>query len=62
MTRLDGSWLDHDYLVPGYVTDALNELLASGLVTLADPTARNVFPAALTTREALASSNYVKQL
>ena len=62
MTRLDGSWLDHDYLVPGYVTDALNELLASGLVTLTDPTTRNVFPAALTTREARASSNYAKQL
>lgn len=37
VTRLDGCWRDHGHLVPGYVTEALDELLADGLVTLADP-------------------------
>jgi hypothetical protein len=37
VTRLDGCWRDHGHLVPGYVTDALDELLTGGLVTLADP-------------------------
>jgi hypothetical protein len=37
VTRLDGCWRDHGHLVPGYVTDALDELLMGGLVTLADP-------------------------
>ncbi len=50
VTRFDGCWRDHGHLVPGYVTDALNELLTGGLVTLADPdpTAENIAPAALT--------------
>lgn len=37
VTKLDGSWRHHGHLVPGYVTDALDELLMGGLVTLADP-------------------------
>jgi hypothetical protein len=37
MTKLNGSWRHHGQLVPGYVTDALDELLMGGLVTLADP-------------------------
>ncbi|MDQ2881247.1 MAG: hypothetical protein M3Y48_08390 [Actinomycetota bacterium] len=50
VTRLDGCWRDHGHLVPGYVTDALTELLTSRLVTLADPdpTAQNIAPATLT--------------
>ncbi|MGH3852878.1 MAG: hypothetical protein ACRDR6_05155 [Pseudonocardiaceae bacterium] len=50
VTRLDGCWRDHGHLVPGYVTDALNELLTGGLVTLADSdqTAGKIDPAALT--------------
>lgn len=35
VTRLDGCWRDHGHLVPRYVTDALDELLMDGLVTLA---------------------------
>jgi hypothetical protein len=37
VTKLNGSWRHHGHLVPGYVTDALDELLMGGLVTLADP-------------------------
>lgn len=37
VTQLNGSWRHHGHLVPGYVTDALDELLMGGLVTLADP-------------------------
>lgn len=37
MTKLDGSRRYHGHLVPGYVADALDELLMGGLVTLADP-------------------------
>ncbi|MGH3521727.1 MAG: hypothetical protein ACRDU4_02610 [Mycobacterium sp.] len=50
VTSLDGCWRDHGHLVPGYVTDALNELLTGRLMTLADPnpTAENIAPAALT--------------
>jgi hypothetical protein len=50
VTRLDDCWRDHGHLVSGYVTDALNELLTGGLVTLADPdpTAENIASAALT--------------
>lgn len=48
--RLDGCWRDHGHLVPGYVTDALNELLTGGLVTLVDPdpTVEKIAAAALT--------------
>ena len=50
VTRLDGCWRDHGHLVPGYVSDALNELLGGGLVMLADPDpkAENIASAALT--------------
>jgi hypothetical protein len=50
VTRLDGCWRDHGHPVPGYVTDALNELVRGGLVTLTDPdsTTENIAPAALT--------------
>jgi hypothetical protein len=50
VTRLDGGWRDHGYLVPGYVIDALDELLTDGLVTLADPNpiAEGIARAALT--------------
>jgi hypothetical protein len=50
VTRVDGCWQDHGHLVPGYITDALNELLRGGLVTLADPdlTAENIATAVLT--------------
>ena len=50
VTRLDGCWRDHGHLVPGYVSDALNELLGGGLVTLGgpDPMAENIASAALT--------------
>jgi hypothetical protein len=37
VTRLDGCWRDHGHLVPGYVTNAWDELLMNGLVTLAGP-------------------------
>lgn len=38
VTRLgDDRWRDDGRRVPGYVTDALNDLLTGGLVTLADP-------------------------
>jgi hypothetical protein len=37
VTRLGDRWRDRGYLVPGYVTDALDELLAGRLVMLADP-------------------------
>lgn len=37
VTRLDGCWRDHGHVVPGYITDALDELLTGGLVALADP-------------------------
>jgi hypothetical protein len=37
VTKLNGCWRYHGHLVPGYVTDALDELLMGGLVTLADP-------------------------
>jgi hypothetical protein len=37
VTKLNGSWRHHGHLVPGYVTDALDESLMGGLVTLADP-------------------------
>ena len=37
VTKLKGSWRHHGHLVPGYVTDALDELLTGGLVTLAEP-------------------------
>jgi hypothetical protein len=45
-----GCWRDHGHVVPGYVTDALNELLTGGLVILAapDPTAEDIAAAALT--------------
>jgi hypothetical protein len=51
VTRLDGRWRDHEHLVPGYVTDALDELLRGGLVTLAelDPMVDGTALAALTT-------------
>jgi hypothetical protein len=39
VTMLDGCWRDHGHVVPGYVTDALDELLTGGLVALADPDA-----------------------
>lgn len=50
VTKLDGCWRDHGHLVPGYVIDALDELLMSGLVTVADPDpmAESMAPAALT--------------
>jgi hypothetical protein len=50
VTRLDGCWRDHGHLIPGYVADALNELLTGGLVTRADPdpTAANTTSVALT--------------
>lgn len=37
VTTLDGRWRDRGHPVPGYVTNALDELLAGGLVALADP-------------------------
>lgn len=37
VTRLNDCWRDHRHVVPGYVTNALNELLMGGLVMLADP-------------------------
>jgi hypothetical protein len=42
--------IEHGHPVPGYVTDALNELLRGGLVAVADPdpTAENIAAAALT--------------
>ena len=50
VTKLDGCWRDHGHVVPGYVTDALDELLMDGLVTLSnsDPTADGMALAALT--------------
>jgi hypothetical protein len=50
VARRDGCWRDHGHVVPGYVTDALNELLTGGLVMLADPdpTAQGIAAAALT--------------
>ncbi len=50
VTKLDDCWRDHGHLVPGYVTDSLNQLLTGELVTLADPdpTAENIAAAALT--------------
>lgn len=37
VTQLGGCWRDRSHLIPRYVTDALDELLTGGLVTLADP-------------------------
>jgi hypothetical protein len=37
VARRDGCWRRHGHLVPRYVTDALDELLMGGLVTLTDP-------------------------
>jgi len=37
VTKLNGSWRHHGHLVPGYVTDALDESLMGGLVTLVVP-------------------------
>lgn len=50
VTRLDGRWRDHGHLVPGYVIDALDELLTARLIQLAkpDPTADGMALAALT--------------
>ena len=50
VTRLDGCWRDHGHVVPGYVTDALNELLTAGLVTVAgpDPSVGKIASAVLT--------------
>ena len=50
VTRLDGCWRDHGHLVPAYVTEALNELVRGGLVTLTDPdsTTENIAAATLT--------------
>ncbi|MGH3702268.1 MAG: hypothetical protein ACRDQY_23025 [Pseudonocardiaceae bacterium] len=36
VTNLDGCWLDGGRRVPGYVTETLGELLAAGLIVLAD--------------------------
>jgi hypothetical protein len=36
VTKLNGCWRHHGHVVPSYVTDALDELLMGGLVTLAD--------------------------
>jgi hypothetical protein len=50
VTRLSGRWHDHGHRVPGYVTGALDELLADGLVMATDPgpMAQSAVPAALT--------------
>jgi hypothetical protein len=50
VTRWSGCWHDHGHRVPGYVTNALDELLAEGLVMLTDPDpiAEDAVPAALT--------------
>lgn len=47
VTRLGDRWRDRGHPVPGYVTDAMDELLTAGLVILADP-AEGMVPAALT--------------
>jgi hypothetical protein len=39
VTGHNGSWRHHGHLVPRYVTNTLDELLAGGLLTLADPDA-----------------------
>ncbi|MGH3837590.1 MAG: hypothetical protein ACRDSF_18095 [Pseudonocardiaceae bacterium] len=36
VTQASGCWLDSGHRVPGYVADALTQLLAGGLVALAD--------------------------
>jgi hypothetical protein len=36
VTRFNGRWRDRGHLVPVYVTNALDELLAGGLVTWTD--------------------------
>jgi hypothetical protein len=50
VARWSGCWHDHGHRVPGYVTGALDELLAEGLVMLTDPDpmAEDAVPAALT--------------
>lgn len=47
VTRRGDRWRDRGHPVPGYVTDALDELLMVGLVILADPV-EGVVRAALT--------------
>ncbi|HET9254947.1 MAG TPA: hypothetical protein VFO16_07060, partial [Pseudonocardiaceae bacterium] len=37
VVKLGRCWRDHGHRVPGYVTEALDELLTGGLVTLTDP-------------------------
>lgn len=48
MARMGDCWLDFGHRVPGYVADALTELLAGGLVTLADQDPYGLRRAALT--------------
>jgi hypothetical protein len=36
VTQTGGCWLESGHRVPGYIADTLTELLAGGLVTLAD--------------------------
>lgn len=48
VARLGDCWLESGHRVPGYVTDALTELLAGGLVVLADQDPYGLRRAAIT--------------
>jgi hypothetical protein len=48
VARLGDCWLESGHRVPSYVTDALTELLAGGLVALADQDPYGLRRAALT--------------
>lgn len=48
MAQVGDCWLENGHRVPGYITDALTELLASGLVALADQDPYSLRRAALT--------------
>jgi hypothetical protein len=48
VTRMGDRWLDSGHRVPGYVANALTELLQRTLVTLADPDPGGMRRSALT--------------